>query len=79
MKQQGGQKVMVWVGFTADQVIGPYFFPNEGTKVSVTSTDYFYMLNHFFLQNFQGRPSDFWFMHDGAPIHHAGQIREWLN
>lgn len=75
MKQQGGDRIMVWCGLWKDKIFGPYFFDGN-----VTSEIYLTMLRDSLipdLDQFGSRPQ--WFMQDGAPPHYGLQVRRWLD
>ena len=74
-RQLHPQKCTVWCGVTVDEVIGPYFFKNEGENVTVTGARYRQMLEDFVRPWVQNKPS-MWFQQDGATAHTA---RETLN
>jgi hypothetical protein len=59
-------KVTVWCGVLKVGIIGPYFFEEEETAVSVTSACYVDVLNNFLCPELQ-----MWFQQDGATAHTA--------
>ncbi|CAI6356266.1 unnamed protein product [Macrosiphum euphorbiae] len=67
-------KVTVWCGISKMGIIGPYFFEEEGTAVTVTSVRYVEMLNNFLRPELERRQVDMreiWFQQDGATAHTA--------
>ena len=73
--EQGGQRLMVWLGVWDELLIGPFFF--AGT---VTGEVYLKMLGDEMIPQLDalGRRPAF-FQQDGAPPHYAQQVRHWLN
>ena len=70
------QKQMVWIGFTKNFVIGPYFF-----ETTVCSDTYCEMLNDFVIPQLKARRklSSTIFQQDGARPHTAKQTLDLLN
>lgn len=66
------QGVQVWCGMTSGGLIGPYFF--EG---NVRSEHYLAMLKEFLWPAVMRRR--LFFQQDGAPIHYAVDVRQWLD
>lgn len=67
-------KVTVWSGVFSEGIIGPYFFEDAGSTVTVTSARYVEMLNTFLGPELQRRGvevSQLWFQQDGATAHTA--------
>jgi hypothetical protein len=69
-------KVVVWCGFTSNRFIGPYLLCD-----TMNGERYLEML-----QNYVWPEISQWenieeliFMHDGAPSHYAGIVRNWLD
>lgn len=85
--QQGlhDKKVTVWCGFTANFIIGPYFFEEiqngEAVSVTVTGERYLQMLRDYAipqLQNEHEGIENMIFMQDGAPPHIYRPVKELL-
>lgn len=77
------RKVTVWCGVYVDGIIGPYFFEEDGSTVTVNSARYIEMLNTFLRPQLQEMGLDMeslWFQQDGATAHTARsslkQVRE---
>lgn len=65
-------KVTVWCAVHAGGVIGPYFFEENGRRVTVNGERYRTMLNGFFFPAVdQNNLQDLWFQQDGATCHTA--------
>ena len=65
-------KVTVWCGVSKVGIVGPYFFEEGETAVSVTSARYVDMLNNFLRPELQRRGvnmREMWFQQDGATAH----------
>lgn len=75
INEQGGRRLMVWVGIWGEVLVGPFFF--QGT---VTGDTYLRMLGNDLVPELHriGRRPD-WFMQDGAPPHYARHVRHWLD
>lgn len=73
-RNQGAQKVNVWIGMMDHHIIGPYFYDHN-----VNSHNYLAMLQNFVLPKLAniGMPS--FFQQDGAPPHFANIVKDWLN
>lgn len=71
-------RVTVWCGFSANGVIGPYFFENEnGEAETVNGERYRQMLNNFLWPRLEDMDlNNLYFQQDGATCHTA---RETLN
>ena len=68
------QKVTVWCGVAQFGIIGPYFFEEDNSTVTVTSARYIEMLNRFLLPELRRRRvnmQQIWFQQDGATAHTA--------
>lgn len=75
------QKLTVWIGFTAEYLIGPYFFVDDrGRAVSVNGDRYLEMLDTFvsFQLNERGVLGTVIFQQDGAPPHIRRDVKEFL-
>lgn len=48
-------KVTVWIGFTSDFIIGPYFFEENGQTVTINSARYLNMLRNFVIPQLEQR------------------------
>ena len=62
----------VWCGVSKVGIVGPYFFEEGETAVSVTSARYVDMLNNFLRPELQRRGvnmREMWFQQDGATAH----------
>ena len=69
-------KVTVWCAISKFGVIGPYFFEENGSSVTVNSETYFAMLESFLEQKLEELSEeinlgDIWFQQDGATAHTA--------
>lgn len=67
-------KVTVWCGIGNIGIVGPYFFEEGGTTVTVTSARYVEMLNNFLrpqLERLRVNMREMWFQQDGATAHTA--------
>ena len=75
------QKVTVWCAFSANGIIGPYFFENEaGNSVTVTGERYRAMITNFLWPELNGMDvEDVWFQQDGATCHSANATMALLN
>ena len=74
-REQGGQRLMVWLGVWNTRIIGPFFF--AGT---VTAEVYLRMLGDELMPALDAlveKPD--YFMQDGAPPHYANHVRHWLD
>ena len=72
-------KVTVWCGVSKVGIVGPYFFEEGETAVSVTSARYIDMLNNFLCPELQRRGvnmREMWFQQDGATAHMARVLME---
>ena len=67
------QKVTVWCAFSANGIIGPYFFENEaGNSVTVTGKRYCAMITNLLWPELNGMDvENVWFQQDGATCHSA--------
>lgn len=79
------KKVTVWCGFTADFIIGPYFYEEmhngEAVSVTVNGERYLQMLRDYVipqLQNEHHGIENIIFMQDGAPPHIFRPVKELL-
>ena len=66
--------MIVWCGVSKVGIVGPYFFEEGETAVSVTSACYIYMLNNFLRPELQKRGvnmREMWFQQGGATAHTA--------
>jgi Helix-turn-helix domain (DUF4817) len=76
--------VSVWCGFSADFILGPYFFEEptlQGFKrVTITGARYLKMLSEFVVPNLADRGvlEDTIFQHDGSPVHINGPVLGFL-
>ena len=62
----------------ADEIIGPYFFEDEGRNaVTVTGIRYRTMIEDFLLTRIQDRP-EVWWQQDGATAHAARKTMQLL-
>ena len=75
------RKVTVWCAFSANGIIGPYFFENEaGNSVTVTGERYRAMITNFLWPELNGMDvEDVWFQQDGATCHSANATMALLN
>ena len=67
-------KVTVWCAVFSEGIVGPYFFEEGGSTVTVTSARYVQMLDTFLQPELQRRGVDVsqvWFQQDGATAHTA--------
>ena len=67
-------KVTVWCGVSKVGIVGPYFFEEGETAVSVTSARFVNMLNNFLhpeLKRHGVNVREMWFQQDGATAHTA--------
>lgn len=71
------QKLTVWCGMTSTQIFGPYFFEEDGRRVTVNSERYSNMLEDFLLPII-GYESNLIFQQDGATPHTAVRSLEVL-
>lgn len=76
-------KVTVWCAMSSIGIIGPHFFEEDGSTVTVNSVRYCDMLENFLRPRMEefGREydtEDFWFQQDGATAHTARRSREVL-
>lgn len=77
-------KVTVWCGFTAEFIVGPFFYenitPTGPVTCSVTGEKYRHMLNSFVIPALQQRQclGEIIFMQDGAPPHVAVRVQQLL-
>lgn len=75
---------MVWCGFTASFILGPYFFgelrPSEPVTCSVIAQRYLHMLQTFVVPQLQQRQclTEMVFMQDGAPSHSGRAVQQFL-
>lgn len=69
------EKILVWCGFSANKVFGPYFFEN-----SVNQYNYLDMLKNFFWKKYldTANHSKYYFQQDGASAHTANTVQNWL-
>ena len=78
-RQQGGEEVMVWGGFTGNALIGPFRVP-EGLKLS--SDTFFPFLRNFLEAWLNSLPlailKKIIFIHDNAPSHAAKATSQFL-
>ena len=72
-KSQNRQKLTVWCGFTATQVIGPVIM-----RDTMNAERYLRMLTDQ-VWPFVNDQDNLIFMQDGAPAHYATVVREWLD
>ena len=78
------QHVTAWCGFTADFIIGPYFFehPTQGghSTVTVNSSRYATLISNFVIPALsdRGRLQDVIFQQDGAPPHTQKNVASLL-
>ncbi|KFM67194.1 hypothetical protein X975_24756, partial [Stegodyphus mimosarum] len=74
----------VWCGFTAEFIVGPFFYenitPTGPETCSVTGEKYRHMLNSFVIPALQQRQclGEIIFMQDGAPPHVAVRVQQML-
>lgn len=71
----------VWMAFSAQGLIGPYFFEDEnGASVSITKENYVTTLTHFWdsLRDLTRNRNTQWFQQDGATPHTAATTLTWL-
>ena len=75
------RKVNVWCAFSANGIIGPYFFENEaGNSVTVTRERYRAMITNFLWPELNGMDvEDVWFQQGGATCHSANATMALLN
>lgn len=77
-KSQYSQKVNVWCGILGDRLIGPFFF-NE----NLTAERFLDFLENSLWDVIEELPIqtrlDMYFQLDGASVHNAAIVREWLN
>ena len=69
-------RVMVWTTLGSSGVLGPIFFEGNANAVS-----YLQMIENEFYPQFMTlkNSSQIIFQHDGAPLHRARTVRDWLN
>lgn len=74
------QKITVWCGLWAGEVIGPYFFvDNQGQHVTVNGERYRSMITDYFWPELDGLDiTDMWFQQDGATSHTANVTMDLL-
>ena len=72
---QMAEKIMMWGGIWGDRVIGPYFFNDN-----VTGKSFLEMLKEEIIPHFETFPDfdDVIFQLDGAPVHYAFEIQNYL-
>lgn len=64
--------VTVWCGFVGEGIIGPYFFEEDGDRVSVNADRYIHMLETFLRPIVEESGlRNLWFQQDGATAHTA--------
>ncbi|XP_031636066.1 uncharacterized protein LOC116348960 [Contarinia nasturtii] len=71
------EKVIVWTGIIDKTIIGPYFFDGN-----VNGDSYLEMLTDYLLPTLHANgfnSADICYMHDGAPPHFAGLVRQCLD
>ena len=71
------EKVNVWCAMSSRWIIGPYFFE----EATINGENYLKMLKEYF-RPILGRKhiqNKVYFQQDGAPVHYAVEVREWLN
>ena len=75
------RKVTVWCAFSANGIIGPYFFKNKaGNSVTVTGERYRAIITNFLWPELNGMDvEDVWFQHDGTTCHSANATMALLN
>lgn len=73
-KNQGAQKVTVWIGIMDTHLIGPYFF-----EENVNGANYLEMLQNFLLPVLTNIGVPQFLQQDGAPPHFATVVKDWLN
>ncbi|KAF2357472.1 hypothetical protein FHG87_011770 [Trinorchestia longiramus] len=75
------QKVTVWCGVMADEIIGPYFFENDvGNAVTVTGERYRNIISTFLEPQLEARHlRNIWYQQDGATNHTARETIILLN
>jgi hypothetical protein len=67
-------KVTVWYGIAKFGIVGPYFFEEDNTSLTMTSARYIKMLNTFLfreLRRHNFNMQQIWFQQDGATAHMA--------
>ena len=72
--------VTVWVGMSATQIFGPYFYEDSdsGDAVTVTKETYLAMLQQVFNEETLMELNDHWYQQDGAPAHSSKVVLDWL-
>ena len=74
-RSQSSPKVNVWMGLSADQIYGPFFF-----EENINGEAYLNMLRTCFIPSLQPRTlSNCIFQQDGAPAHFARPVRQFLD
>ena len=72
---QSSPKVNVWMGLSADQIYGPFFF-----EENINGEAYLNMLRACFIPSLQPRTlSNCIFQQNGAPAHFARPVRQFLD
>lgn len=76
------KKLTVWIGFTAEFLIGPYFFIDDetGQTTTVNGDRYLEMLDNFVIYQLRERNvlDETVFQQDGAPPHFRRDVMEYL-
>ncbi|XP_075150474.1 uncharacterized protein LOC142224574 [Haematobia irritans] len=74
------QRVTVWCGLWAGDIIGPYFFQNEaGQTVTVNGVRYREMITNFLWPELDDMDvDDMWFQQDGATCHTSNETMALL-
>lgn len=73
-KNQGADKVVVWMGMLGVNLVGPFFY-----RTTVNSEQYLHMLDSMVLPKLNEIGFPLFFQQDGAPPHFANIVRNWLN
>jgi hypothetical protein len=68
----------VWVGIIENHLIGPYVLPRR-----LNGDGYLQLLNEVLPELLEEVSlviqRDLWYLHDGAPLHYARQVRTWMD
>lgn len=72
------EKITVWCAVSARRIIGPYFFEENGTTVTVNGNRYREMIQKFFIPNLANELGEAWFQQDGATAHTSRATIELL-